>query len=176
MFERPLLVQAVGHGQVLGVVGDGDVLVAAGQGGIGHLADGVVAVGGGGVHVHVAADVGRLNEPGKAAVRGTLDLAQVLAHLGRHPVHAERGINLFLGCRRDDRLVVQPRQRPLAERVAHLERALAERHVVRLGSGKVLQRRAVGGRRQQAHVHLQPLARWKLTLFSPLAMMSWMPG
>ena len=55
-------------------------------------------------------------------------------------------------------VVVEPRQRPLAERVAHLERALAQRHVVRLGAGKVLQRRAVGGRGQQAHVHLQAAA------------------
>ena len=59
VFERALFVQAVGHGQVLGVVGDGDVSVSAGQGGLGHLADGVVAVAGRGVHVHVAADVGR---------------------------------------------------------------------------------------------------------------------
>ena len=60
VFEGALLVEAVGHGQVFGVVGDGDVLIAARQGGVGHLADGVVAVGGGGVHVHVAADVVRL--------------------------------------------------------------------------------------------------------------------
>ena len=52
------VVEAVGHGEVLGVVGDGDVLVAAGDGGLGHLADGVAAVGGGGVHVDVAANVG----------------------------------------------------------------------------------------------------------------------
>ena len=58
VFERAFLIEAVGHGQVLGVVGDGDVLVAAGDGGFGHLANGVVAVGGGGVHVHVAAEVG----------------------------------------------------------------------------------------------------------------------
>ncbi len=55
VFEGALLVEAVGHGQVLGVVGDGDVLVSAREAGLGHLADGVVAVGGGGVHVHVAA-------------------------------------------------------------------------------------------------------------------------
>ena len=69
VFERALLVEAIGHGQVFGVVGDGDVLVAAGQRGLGHLADGVVAVGGGGVHVHVALEVGRLDEAGQLVAR-----------------------------------------------------------------------------------------------------------
>ena len=55
VLEGALFIEAVGHGQVLRVVGDGDVLVAVGERGFGHLADGVAAVGGGGVHVHVAA-------------------------------------------------------------------------------------------------------------------------
>ena len=55
VLEGALFVEAVGHGQVFGVVGDGDVLVAVRERGVGHFADGVVAVGGGGVHVHVAA-------------------------------------------------------------------------------------------------------------------------
>ncbi len=49
-------------------------------------------------------------------------------------------------------------QRPLAERVAHLESALPQRDVVRLGAGEVLQCRAIAGRGQKAHVHLQSLA------------------
>ena len=97
VFERPLLIQAVGHGQVFRVVGDGDVLVAASQRGLSHLADGVVSVGGIGVHVQVAAQVGLLNEPGQRVAGGSLNLAQVLAHLGRHPVHAQGGVDLFLG-------------------------------------------------------------------------------
>ena len=64
---------------------------------------------------------------GSCVVRGGFDLAQVLAHLGRHPVHAQRGVDLFFGGRGHGRVVVEPRQRPLAERVAHLERALAQR-------------------------------------------------
>ena len=69
----------------------------------------------------------------------------------------ERGVNLFLGGGGHGRAVVEPRQRPLAQRVAHLERPLPQRDVVRLGAGKVLQRRAIGGRGQQPHIHLQPL-------------------
>ncbi len=64
VFERALFIEAVGHGQVFGVVGDGDVLIAPGECGVGHFANGVVAIGGGGVHVHVAFDIGRFNEPG----------------------------------------------------------------------------------------------------------------
>ena len=70
MGEGALVVEAVGHCQVFGVVGDGDVFVAAGEGGFGHLADGVAAVGGDGVHVEVAADVGLGDEVGQACVRG----------------------------------------------------------------------------------------------------------
>ena len=55
MFEGALFVEAVGHGQVFGVVGDGDVLEPALDGGLSHLGDGVAAVGCRGVHVHVAA-------------------------------------------------------------------------------------------------------------------------
>ena len=67
----------------------------------------------------------------------------------------EGGVNLFLGGRGDDGFVVEPGERPLAQRVAHFEGALAQGDVVRLGAGKVLQRRAVGLRGQQAHVDLQ---------------------
>ena len=59
LLERALFVEAVGHGQILRVVGDGDVFVAALQRRLGHLADRVAAVAGRGVHVHVAANVAR---------------------------------------------------------------------------------------------------------------------
>ena len=124
------------------------------MGGLGHLPDAVVPVVCDGMHVHVAADVDFLNQPGKGVVGGRLDLAQVFAQLGRNPLHVQRSIDLFFGGRGDDGIIVQPGQRPFAERVAHLESPLAQGHVVRLGPGKVLQRRAVGLRGQQANVHL----------------------
>ena len=144
MFEGAFVVEAVGHGQVFGVVGDGDVLKAAGEGGFGHFADGVAAVGGGGVHVHVAADVGRLDEAGQGVVGGGFDFAEVFAQLGGHPVHAEGGVDLLFGGGGDDGVVVEPGEGPFAEGVAQFEGALAEGDVVRLGAGEVLQRRAVG--------------------------------
>ena len=57
VFDGALVVEAVGEGQVLGVVGDGHVLIAARFRGLGHFFDGVPAVGFDGVHVHVALQV-----------------------------------------------------------------------------------------------------------------------
>ena len=65
--DHALLIQAVGHGQRLGVVGDGDVLVAALARGLGHLLERGAAVGLGGVHVEVAADVAQFHQFGQAA-------------------------------------------------------------------------------------------------------------
>ena len=44
VLERPLLVEAAGHGQVLGVLSDGDVAQTARVGGLGHLEDAVAPV------------------------------------------------------------------------------------------------------------------------------------
>ena len=54
VFEGALLIEPIDHGQVFGVVGDGDVLQTALDSGFGHLRDGVVSVTCGRVHVHVA--------------------------------------------------------------------------------------------------------------------------
>jgi hypothetical protein len=98
-----------------------------------------------GVHVHVAADIFLANQLGKSTLRSGVDLAEVLAELGRDPCEVEGGVDLLF-CRGGDYgVIVEAGQRPLAERVAHLEGALAEGDVVVLGSGEVLERRAVGG-------------------------------
>src|SRR5277367_6197331 len=95
--EGALVVEATSHSQVLGVVGDGHIFVAAGESGLGHLADGVAAVGGDGVHVDVAANVGLGDEVGEAMRQGGLELAGVFAEFGGNPVHAEGGVDLFFG-------------------------------------------------------------------------------
>ena len=104
------------------------------------------------------------DEPRQGVVRGGFDFAEVFAHLGRHPVHAQRGVDLFFGGRGHDGAVVEPGQRPLAQRVAHFEGALAQRDVVRLGAGEVLERRAIGFRRKQAHVDLQAVGEMEADL------------
>ena len=81
------------------MVGDRDVPVAAVERRLSHFADRVPPVARGSVHVHVPADVARLNNLRQFMLRGTLNLTQALAHLGRNPLHPQRGIDLFLGRR-----------------------------------------------------------------------------
>ncbi len=64
VLKRALVGESVGHGEILGVVGDGHVLVAVRLGRFGHLFDGVLAVGLDGVHVDVALDVCELEKLG----------------------------------------------------------------------------------------------------------------
>ncbi len=57
LLEGALFIEAIGDRDGFGVVGQGDVFVAAVFCGGGHFFDGVAAVGGDGVHVQVAADI-----------------------------------------------------------------------------------------------------------------------
>ena len=52
-----LVIETVGEGQILRVIGDGDVLVAALFGRGRHLVDGALPVGFDGMHVHFAANI-----------------------------------------------------------------------------------------------------------------------
>ena len=79
MFGGALVVETVSEGEVLGVVGDGHVLVAALAGGVGHLLDGATAVGFDGVHVDVAKYIVLRYKFGKSVVGGGLDLSLIFA-------------------------------------------------------------------------------------------------
>ena len=71
--------------QILGVIGQRHVRVALGLGGLGHVFEGLGAVGPVGVRVQVALDVAELDQLRQAARLGGFDLALVLAQLGRDP-------------------------------------------------------------------------------------------
>ena len=86
MLHGALVVEAVGEGQVLGVVGDGHVFVAVCLGGLGHFFDGVAAIGLDSVHVDVALQVGLLDQSRQGMLLGFVNLAQVLSHFGRDVV------------------------------------------------------------------------------------------
>src|SRR6185312_2830628 len=156
--EGALVVESVGHGQVLGVVGDGDVLIASGDGRFGHLADGVAAIGGGGVHVDVAADVGLLDESGNGSSFSSFDFAVVLAEFGGNPLEAEGLVDIVFGGSGYDGAVIDAGQGVLVERVAALEGALADGYVVGLGAGEVLEGGSVGGLGQESDIDLQTIA------------------
>ena len=130
MGEGARVVHAVGHGEILGVVGDGDVFEAAGDGGFGHLADGVAAVGLGGVHVQIAADIAADDELRQRVLGGGFELAAVLAQFGRDVVEVERVVDFLLGGGGDDDVVFEAQQGVLAEREAALDGALAQGDVV----------------------------------------------
>ena len=132
--ERAGVVEAVGHGEIFGVVGDGDVGEAAGDGGFGHLADGVAAVGGVGVHVQVAANVGEGDERGQGVGGGGFEFAAVLAQLGRDVVEVEGVVDLLFAGGGDDRVVFETEQSVFAEGEAAFDGALAQGDVVHLAS------------------------------------------
>ena len=111
VLERAALVEAVGHRQRLAVVGDGDVLMAEAVRRGGHRLEVVPAVGGGRVHVQVAAQIADGDERGQRAGDRRLDFAAMLAQLGLDPRHAERLVDAFLGLA-GDLLVVVERKRP----------------------------------------------------------------
>ena len=137
------------------MIGDGDVLEPRLARRRGHRPDVVLAVGFGAVHVEVAAQIGEIDEPRERAGRGGVELAAHLAQLGRNPVEAERGVDLLLALAGDANLVGDPEQAVLVQLEALADGAVAQRDVVGLRSGEVLQRgaAAVGG--DEAQVGLE---------------------
>src|SRR5271155_1569217 len=89
---------------------------------------------------------------------GRLDLPTILAQFWWNEVKLEFGIDFFFSFARDRLLVFDCGQAVFVERETHLERALAQGHIVRLGSGEILHGRSERFRRQQAHVHLHAIA------------------
>ena len=78
------------------MVGDANVFVAHVPCRIGKLFDLTVAVGGNGVHVEVAFDIGEFNQLGEVMVLCRLNLAPVFAQHRDDIVEAELIVNLLL--------------------------------------------------------------------------------
>ena len=87
--DRAFFIQAVGHGESFGMVRDGDVFVAQRAGRFGHLFERGAAVGLGGVHVQIAADIGELDQLRQAVFQRRFNLAAVFAQFGRNPGEPE---------------------------------------------------------------------------------------
>ncbi len=154
-----LFIQAVGHGERFGMIGDGDVFVAERVGGLGHFLERGAAVGFGGVHVQVAADVGEFDEFGQAVFERGFDFAAVLAQLGRNPGEAEGGVNFLFGFAGDALATlsvgIELEQAVFIEREAKLQGAAAHQDVVLLAAGEILHGCAVAFLRERAQIHLQ---------------------
>jgi predicted Rdx family selenoprotein len=105
---------------------------------VSHLADGVASVGGLGVHVQIAVDIGERDKSWQRMRCGGFDLAAVLAQLGRDVIEIQRPVDVFLTRGGDDDVVFEPEQRILAECEAALDGALTQRDIVHLGARKIL--------------------------------------
>ena len=156
--EGAALVEAVGHRQRLAVIGDRDVLQPRVARRGGHRPDVVLPVRLGGVHVEIAAQIGELDQTGQARGGGRVDLAAHFAQFGRHPLEAERRVDVLLALAGDAAVVVDPVEAVLVQLEAESDRAVAQRDVVRLRPGEVLHRRAaaLGGRRAEGRPGILP--------------------
>ncbi len=155
--QRQLVPAHAAHGQVLRVVGQGQVLVAP-PGGAGHdLLERALAVAGERrVHVEVATQVLEREPRGQLARLGSLDLAAVLAHGGRDERQVERPVDRLLGLGCDHVAGLGVAQAVLVQEPAPGQGALPELDVVRLGAGEVLAGGAELARLDDPQVDLQP--------------------
>ncbi len=106
----------------------------------------------------------KFDQFGKRVLRCGFDFAAILPQLRRNAVEPELAVDLVFGCTGDSLVVLQGEEPVLAQGVALLQRALAQRHVVVLRAGEVLHRGAVGVGRQGAHVDLHAAAQFEADL------------
>ena len=76
VLERPALVEAIGHGERLAVVGDGDVLATEAMRGLRHRGQVVSPVGLRRVHVQIATQIGERDERRQRSAASGLDLSR----------------------------------------------------------------------------------------------------
>ncbi len=125
MLERAPFVEAVGHGQRLAVIGNRDVAATGCASGEDHGLELVLPVGGGRVHVEVAAQVAVSNERRQRAFRGRRDLAAVFAKFWRNPRETERLVHAFFGLTGEPLFIVHPVEAVLVETHAAIDGAIA---------------------------------------------------
>ena len=154
--EEAVGAEAVGLELRFGVVGDGAVLVAAAFAFGDHFFDGAGAVGGGGVHMEVATDVGEFEdfEVGLGGEFEGFEFAAVFAEFGGHPGEVEGLVDFFFGFSGDE--FVAFKQAPFIEFEAFFDGAFAEFDVVGEAAGEVLEGGAERFRGDDADIDLHP--------------------
>jgi len=134
------------------VIGDGQVLQPKRLGRQCHVAQAVVAVAGLGVRMQVAIEVGQFHELGQSSGVRRLDLAAVFAQLRRYVRQADSAIYRFLAVTGDALRAAE--HAVLVDLQTELLRDAADRDVVRLGAGEVVQCSAITFLRHHAQVYL----------------------
>ena len=150
------------------VVAEREVLVAERLRGERHLLDRRLPVRPGRVAVQVAAQVGALDELRQLALARRVELAAVLAQLGRDVRVAEVRVELLLVGSRELLARLGGRDGVLGDGEAAAHGVLAQRDVVVLRAGEVLEQVAVRLRRDDAKVEPEALVRDHRRLRVPL--------
>src|SRR5688572_18002620 len=101
MLEQSLGGQPIGDDLAFGVVGDGEKLVAALDGGLGHLLDGGHAVRSIGMRMQIATDVGERNKLRESTLLSRVDFAAVLAQFRLDKLQTKLLVNLSFRLARD---------------------------------------------------------------------------
>ena len=148
-------VEAVGRTQELGVVGDADVGEAGVAGRGDHRRERRAAIAPVGVDVQVALQVRAGHERRQAPLAGRVDLAAILAQLGRDPRQAHRREHLFL--RAPAHLPLAAEQAVFVEFQARALRKPPDVDVVTLVAGEVVERRAEARSRHDPEVDGEPV-------------------
>ena len=130
MLHRPRIIQSIRHRQILRMVGNGHVLVAAFPRGLRHFLNRVLPVGFDGMHVYIAAQVFHGDQLGQRMFLRRLNLSQTLAQLRRNIVQLQGRVNIFLSLTRHPFFIVQTNQAVLIQRQPHLQRPLPQKDIV----------------------------------------------
>ena len=132
-------VQAVGHGERLAVISDGNVFEPGVGRGVHHRFDRVLAVGLRRVHVKIAAKVASRDEPRKGVAGCPRDLAAILAQLRRDRTRdPARRRSPLRSSRPRANVVVRAEESVLVQLQSALHRPVPERDVVRFRTGEIL--------------------------------------
>ena len=107
MLQRSLVIQSVGEGQILGVVGDGHVFVAALDGSLSHFLDGFAAVGFDGVHMDITPQISLRDKSRQSVLFRRVDLALILPQLRWNVVELEFGVDILFSLAGDTFFVLQ---------------------------------------------------------------------
>ena len=112
------------------------------------------------VHVQIAAQVGAIDEAGQLRGRAAASISpRILAQLRRNPGEAERLVDRLPRVSPATALVVVDAEQPVFVQLeAEADRAIAQRDVVRLRAGEVLQRGAAALGGDQPQVGLEAAA------------------
>jgi len=150
-------VESVRDGEAARMFGDGQVFQPQRLGRQRHVAQAVVAVGGFGVRMQVASEVGQFHQFWQSPGARRFDFAAIFAQLWRYVRQADGAIHRLLAVAGDATAV--PEYAVLVDLEVALLRQPADRDIMRLAAGEIDQGRPITFRRNDPDVDLEPRAK-----------------